>query len=165
MITDSTGRSWETSVTYATIKRVREWLVREKYWDGEKTAERTVPLAIDLLYLPDVVRAQVHPTLECELIAAWLAPQWAGKLSLSREEFDELLSPEFKESAMLELREQVNRFFTGSGGRMNLEEVNAAESEQVEMWRRRIRASLRTDSTIDGTSTPESSDLEETPTN
>lgn len=164
MITDSTGRSWKTDLNYAAIKRVKNWPVAESYFDrGENEfKERHYPLGVDLLFLPDLVRLQTNPMEECEVIAAWLHPQWDGKLD--RQQFDELLTPEFKESALKALRESVNRFFTGSGGAMTLEEIARAEADLVEKWRLKIRSNLQSILSSDGTSTQESSDLVETPT-
>jgi hypothetical protein len=162
MLKDAKGNIWTTDVTYATIKRVRNWLVTENYWDGTKTCERPMPLAIDLLYLPDLVRMSVNPSEEFEVIAAWLFPQWDGKMT--RDQFDELLTPEFKVAALKALREEVDRFFTGSGGEMTLEEVARAEAELVEKWRLRVRDSLQSILMNAGKSTPESSESVETPT-
>lgn len=163
MITDIKGNQWETRLSYRMIKAIAAWKVASIQLSppdeagNRKEIVTSRDLGVDVTNIASLAELSLEISDKFEVVAAWLWPQWVPKMT--RDEFDDLLTPEFVNAAITELEVQARSFFTGPVGTMGLEEIDRFVVEFAEKVRPELAAHLRRNLMPAGKSMPESSAL------
>lgn len=159
---------FETRLSKADADRIYDWKItrevalppKEGEDDGEiQYVTKTVKPRFDATDYSQVLQLNVQFALACDVITAWLQPQWSK--SMTQEQFSELLTPEFVAEYVDALGERVRSTMRGPNGPLMIQQCEQQQRLFLEAMGRSLDKSARMNS---GSSTPESSDSGETPT-
>lgn len=174
-ILDRNGTPWDTSLTRKGVRAIEQWKYEVQVYrpgavpddssdlDDPKFQGKWVKverlLNVDVSNLEQMLQLELSPSKFAEVIKAWLHPQWSK--TMSADEFEDLLDPEFQARAVAALGERLRSFYTGRLGSSAVQELESALEREL---RARIRQSIESALKNAGPNTPGSSDSGGTPT-